>query len=103
MTRVLGLAALVLTLAAPAAADLTLKQTMTGKGMVVNGQSSGTAYIKGNKMRSEMQAGDRTQIVIFDLDAQKMYSFESKKKEADVWDMAAFSAELSKTVVTSAM
>jgi hypothetical protein len=103
MTRVLGLAALVLSLAAPAAADLTLKQTMNGKGMGVNGASSGTAYIKGNKMRSEMQVGDRTQIAIFDLDAQKMYSFDSKKKEADVWDMAAFSAELAKTVDTSAM
>jgi hypothetical protein len=103
MTRVLGLAALVLSLAVPAAADLTLKQTMNGKGMGVNGASSGTAYIKGNKMRSEMQVGDRTQIAIFDLDAQKMYSFDSKKKEADVWDMAAFSAELAKTVDTSAM
>ena len=103
MIRVLGLAALVQSLAAPAAADLTLKQTMNGKGMGVNGASSGTAYIKGNKMRSEMQVGDRTQIAIFDLDAQKMYSFDSKKKEADVWDMAAFSAELAKTVDTSAM
>lgn len=103
MTRVLGLALLTLSLAAPAAADLTLKQTMNGKGMGVNGQSTGTAYIKGNKMRSELQVGDRTQISIFDLDAQKMYSFDSKKKEADVWDMAAFAAELSKTVDTSAM
>ena len=103
MTRVLGLAVLILGLATPAAADLTLKQTMNGKGMGVNGASSGTAYIKGNKMRSEMQVGDRTQIAIFDLDAQKMYSFDSKKKEADVWDMAAFSAELAKTVDTSAM
>ena len=103
MTRVLGLALLTLSLAAPAAADLTLKQTMTGKGMGMNGQSTGTAYIKGNKMRSEMQVGDRTQIAIFDLDAQKMYSFDSKKKEADVWDMAAFAEELSKTVDTSAM
>jgi hypothetical protein len=103
MTRVLGFALFVLSLAAPAAADLTLKQTMNGKGMGVNGQSTGTAYIKGNKMRSEMQVGDRTQIAIFDLDAQKMYSFDSKKKEADVWDMAAFAAELSKTVDTSAM
>jgi hypothetical protein len=103
MTRVFGLALLVVSLAAPAAADLTLKQTMNGKGLVVNGQSNGTAYIKGNKMRSEMQVGDRTQIAIFDLDAQKMYSFDSKKKEADVWDMAAFTAELQKAVDTSAI
>ena len=103
MTRVLGFVLLSLTLAAPAAADLTLKQTMNGKGLGLNGQSTGTAYIKGNKMRSEMQVGDRTQIAIFDIDAQKMYSFDSKKKEADVWDMAAFAAEISKTVDVSAM
>ena len=34
--------------------------------------------------------GDKTQTTIFDLDAQKMYMFESGKKEADVWDMGAF-------------
>ena len=103
MTRVLGLAILVLSLAAPAAADLTLKQAVTGKGMGMNGQTTATTYIKGNKMRSETQAGDRTQTTVFDLDAQKMYIFDSKKKEADVWDMAAFASELSKSVDTSAM
>jgi len=36
--------------------------------------------------------------MIFDVDAQKLYMFDSKKKEADVWDMAAFGAELSKAV-----
>ena len=103
MTRVPVLALLVLSLATPAAADLTLKQTVNGKGLGINGQSTGTVYIKGNKMRSEMQVGDRTQISIFDIDAQKMFSFDSKKKEADVWDMAAFAAEISKTVDVSAM
>jgi hypothetical protein len=103
MTRVLGLTILVLSLAVPAAADLTLKQTVTGKGLGINGQSNSTTYIKGNKMRSEVQVGDRTQTTIFDLDAQKMFIFDSKKKEADVWDMAAFAGELAKTVDTSAM
>ena len=103
MTRVLGLAFLVLGLAAPAAADLTLKQTTSGKGLGISGQGMTTTYIKGNRMRSEMQAGDKTQVTIFDLDAQKMFIFDSKKKEADVWDMAAFASELSKTVDTSAM
>jgi hypothetical protein len=84
MTRVPGLALLVLSLAAPAAADLTLKQTV-------------------NKMRGDMVVGDKTQTTIFDLDAQKLYIFDSKKKEADVWDMAAFTAEISKTVDTSAI
>jgi hypothetical protein len=103
MTRVLGLAILVLSLASPAAADLTLKQTASGKGLGISGQTTTTTYIKGNRMRSEAQVGDKTQITIFDLDGQKMYIFDSKKKEADVWDMAAFAAELSKTVDTSAM
>ena len=42
--------------------------------------------------------GDKIQSTIFDLDAQKMYMFDSKKKEADVWDMAAFGAEMAKNV-----
>jgi hypothetical protein len=103
MTRVLGLAILALSLAVPAAADLTLKQTVSGKGMGINGQTTSTTFIKGNRMRSETVVGDKTQIIVFDLDGQKMYIFDSKKKEADVWDMAAFATELSKNVDTSAM
>src|SRR5262245_17966540 len=103
MIRLFCLSLLALSLAAPAGADLTLTQTVTGKGLGVNGQTTATTYLKGNKMRSETQVGDRTQTTIFDLDAQKMFIFDSKKKEADVWDMAAFAAELSKSVDTSAM
>jgi hypothetical protein len=47
--------------------------------------------------------GDKVQSTIFDLDAQKMYMFDSKKKEADVWDMAAFSAEMAKSVDISGL
>jgi hypothetical protein len=53
-------------------------------------------------MRSDAVVGNRTQTTIFDLDAQKMYVFDSKKKEADVWDMAAFAAQLSQSVDMSA-
>lgn len=87
----------------PASADVTLKQAVSGKGLGLSGQTTGTTFIKGNKMRSEVQVGDKTQTTIFDLDAQKMYIFDSKKKEADVWDMAAFAAELSKSVDTTQM
>src|SRR6266511_1931608 len=85
-------------LAAPAHADVTLKQTTTGKGMGMSGKTNGVTYIKGNKMRSDVVMGDKTQTTIFDIDAQKMYIFDSKKKEADVWDMAAFASEISKSV-----
>lgn len=83
--------------------DTTIKQTTNGKGLGISGNATGTTYIKGNKMRSEIVLGDKTQTTIFDLDAQKMYMFDSKKKEADVWDMAAFAQELSKNVDLSGM
>ena len=79
------------------------KQTMTGKGMGMSGTMAGTTYIKGMKMRSDVVTGDTTRTTIFDVEAQKMYSFDSKKKEADVWDMQAFGAEISKSVDTSQM
>ena len=94
---------LALGLALPAAADVTLKMTTGGKGMGISGKASGTTYIKGNKMRTDLQMGDKIQSTIFDLDAQKMYVFDSKKKEADVWDMAAFGAEIGQSIDTANM
>jgi hypothetical protein len=78
----------------PADADVTIKMTTGGKGMGMSASTTGTTYIKGNKMRSDLQMGNRTQSTIFDLDAQKMYVFESGKKEADVWDMAEFGKQI---------
>jgi len=98
MKRVFVATVLGLGLALPAHADVTLKQTTGGKGMGISGNASGATYIKGNKMRSDVVMGDKTHTTVFDVDAQKMYIFDSKKKEADVWDMATFGAELSKTV-----
>jgi len=98
MKRIFVGAVLVLGLTLPADADVTLKQTTGGKGLGISGTASATTYIKGNRMRSDVVMGDKTQTTIFDVDAQKMYIFDSKKKEADVWDMATFGAELSKTV-----
>ena len=89
--------------AVPAFADVTLKMTTGGKGMGMAASSSGTTYIKGNKMRTDLQMGNRTQTTIFDLDAQKMYVFESGRKEADVWDMADFSKQIGAAVDTSQM
>src|SRR5687768_8376721 len=101
MKRVFISMVLAVGFAHPAFADLTLKQTTSGKGMGLGGQTTGTTYIKGNKMRADVVMGDKTQTSVYDLDAQKMYIFDSKKKEADVWDMAAFSAEVGKSVDVS--
>jgi len=94
-------AAALLLAAASAHADMTLKQTTAGKGLGMSGSTAGTTYIKGGKMRTEVVMGDKTMVTIFDVDAQKMYAFDSKKKEADVWDMAAFGEEISKSVDVS--
>jgi hypothetical protein len=67
----------------------------------MSGTMAGTTYIKGNKMRTDVVMGDKTQTTIFDIDAQKMYSFDSKKKEADVFDMATIAADISKSVDVS--
>ncbi len=85
-------------LALPAYADVTIKQTTGGKGLGISGNAATTTYVKGNKMRSDIVSGDRTQTTIFDVGAQKMYTFDSRKKEADVWDMATLAAEMSKSV-----
>ncbi len=103
MRHVVAGTLLALGLALPARADVTLKHTTGGKGMGMSGKASAVTYIKGNKMRSDVVMGDRTQTTIFDVDAQKLYIFDSKKKEADVWDMAAFASEISKSVDMSGM
>jgi hypothetical protein len=82
----------------PASADVTIKMTTSGKGMGMSAATTGTTYIKGNKMRSDLQMDNRTQSTIFDLDAQKMYVFESGKKEADVWDMAEFGKQMGMSI-----
>jgi hypothetical protein len=87
----------------PGYADLTLKQTIGGKGLGMASQGAGTTYFKGARMRSDVVIGDRTQTTIFDLDGQKLYIFDSRRKEADVWDMAAFAAELSQHVDAEGM
>ncbi len=90
-------------LVAPAFADVTMKSTMTGKGMGMGGTFNSTTYIKGNKMRNDMVAGDTTRTTIFDVDTQKMITFDSKKKEAEVYDMQKLAADVSQSVDTTGM
>jgi hypothetical protein len=104
LSRIVPLAlVVVLAPVALAFADVTIKSTMTGKGMGASGTTTATTYIKGNKMRSDTVAGDTTRTVIFDIDTQKMISFDSKRKEADVYDMQRLAADVSKSVDTTGM
>lgn len=88
---------------APAFADVTIKSSMSGKGLGMSGTTTSTTYIKGNKMRNDTVTGDTVRSVIFDVDTQKMISFDSKKKEALVYDMQKLGADVAKSVDTSGM
>jgi len=90
--------ALALAMTSPLYADVTIKGTGTGKGLGMSGSMPTVTMIKGMKMRIESGDGDKTMISIYDVENQKLYMFDTKKKEADVWDMAAFSAEVGKAV-----
>jgi hypothetical protein len=103
MKRILMVAGLAVVLTAPLSADVTIKAMNSGKVMGMGGDMQTTTYVKGMKMRVDSVSGDTTRTSIFDVENQKLYTFDNKKKEADVWDMAAFSAEMSKTVNVEGM
>ena len=96
MKRVIVLAGLMLAMSAPLLADVTIKGTGTGKGLGMSGNMVTTTYVKGEKMRVDTVTGDTTRSMIFDVENQKLYMFDNKKKEADMYDMAAFAAELAR-------
>ena len=98
MKRAVISVVLTLAVATSALADVTIKQSVSGKGPGMGGVMSSTTYIKGLKMRSDNVMGDTTRSMVFDVDGQKIYMFDSKKKEADVFDMGAFGNDVSKAV-----
>jgi len=100
MHRRLPLAVLALVVIGPAQADVTIKATASGKGLGMSGETQNVTYIKGLKMRSEATSKKSNSVTIFDVDAQKMYVLNDRKKEVDAWDMAALTQEMSKSVPT---
>lgn len=101
MIRSILVALFTLALAAPSFADVTVKSTIAGKGMGMSGTMTSTTYIKGSKMRNDVVMGDTTRSSIFDLDTQKMITFDSKRKEADVHDMQKMAEDMAKSVQVS--
>ena len=102
MTRTM-LACSALAVAFAAQADVTIRTTSSGKGFGISGSTTSTTYIKGLKMRTDTAAGKKNLSTIFDVDAQKMYILDVEDKEAKVWDMAAFAAQLSSQVSAEGM
>lgn len=103
MKRSIIVALFAIALAVPAFADVTVKSSVTGKGMGMSGTMPSITYIKGNKMRNEITMGDTTRVSIFDLESQKMYVLDVKKKEADVIDMTQMAAQVTKSVQLNEM
>lgn len=103
MKRTILVAAVSLVCVVPMFGDVTIKQSTTGKGMGMAATGTATTYIKGMKMRTELEARGTVLTTIFDVENQKLYTFDSKKKSADVWDMATFSKELEKSVEVGEM
>lgn len=98
MTGRMLTALLATALGAAAQADVTIRSTGTGEGLGMSGDLSSTTYIKGLKMRVDGTTGRKSNSTIFDVENQKMYVLNAKKKEAEVWDMAALSQEISSSV-----
>ena len=98
MKRILMMACLAVVMAAPLSADVTVKATASGKVMGMGGDLQTTTYVKGMKMRVDTVQGDKILTSVYDVENQKLYMFDNKKKEADVWDMAQISAEVAKAV-----
>jgi hypothetical protein len=84
--------------AAPAAADVTVTATTTGKAPVVGDlQGTQTTRIKGNRMRIDSVQGDRTTAIILDIEGQRMITIDDKKREATIMPAAKLQETLSKT------
>jgi hypothetical protein len=94
MKHVTLAAFVMLAAAVPARADLKLTELVNGKGLGLSGNFNATTYIKGLKLRIDTGSGDKMSTMIFDAENRKIYAFDAKKKEADVWDMA----DLAKTI-----
>ena len=94
---------LALLAASSARADLKITQNVAGRGMGMGASTVTVTYIKDLKMRSDTTTGDTVRTMIFDVENQKMFIFDSKKKEADVWDMADFGKQIGSTVDPAGM
>lgn len=98
MKRLLVAAAVGAMLAGPAYADVTIAANTSGKGMGASGEGQTVTYIKGAKMRTDQTVGGQVVTSIFDLSTQQMITFSSKKKEAEVYNLAQLSSEIQKNV-----
>jgi hypothetical protein len=87
---------LVCLVAAPAAADVTVTATSTGKAMMVDLSGISVTRIKGNKMRIDHQKDGKETSIILDIDGQRMIALDSGKKEAEITSLTKLQETMTK-------
>lgn len=74
--------------AVPAAADLTLTASNSGKGLAALADGETVTYFKGVRMRSDWQHKNKSFSTLFDLDARRMIMLDHRKKTAEIMTLA---------------
>jgi hypothetical protein len=99
-TRPLVLALVCTALAAPAFADVTMKQKAGGSGIGVAAEGENTLYVKGLKSRTDKSIAGSVTSTIIDVATKRMITLNHDKKEADVFDMTKFGDSLAKMPIS---
>ena len=94
--RAIASAAVCLAMASPASADLTLKSTGSGSGMLGGATGDMTQHFKQTKLRIDQTSGGRNLSTIIDANVRQMVVVDHEKKQADVFDMSSIGESLSK-------
>jgi hypothetical protein len=94
--RVVAVFVVCAAVATPAAADVTFKQKVSGKGMIAAAAGDSVQFIKGARMRTDQAIGGKETTTIIDANAQQMTVLNHKRREAEVYDMTRIAADLAK-------
>jgi hypothetical protein len=98
MKQWVTMAAALALMTAPLRADVTMTSQVTGEGLAKMAEGQSVTYIKGLKMRTDSNVGGSSRTTLFDVEAQRMVSIDHGKKEAEVWDLAAFRRDMGQAV-----
>jgi hypothetical protein len=94
-------ALLVVLVATPLWADVTVTSALSGKGGLATLSGGQTiTYIKGTKWRSDTTIGDQPTSAIIDSGAKQMIVLNHKRKEAEVYDLAKLQTDVQKTLAS---
>jgi hypothetical protein len=81
---------------AAAHADVTINATTAGKASFINVGGDGVTQIRDNRMRTDQGVGNRSQVVIIDIDGKRFINLEVEKKSATITPLDAVSEQMQK-------